>query len=67
MKYGPVKHTGIPPNSDEGEVFVKFADKKSGENAIRGLNGRFFDGRMLSASYVADAFYNSNFPKAANL
>ena len=65
-KYGKVKHIGIALNSDEGEVYIKFADKQGGLNAIRGLNGRYFGGRVLSATYVADAFYNSNFPKAAN-
>jgi RNA-binding protein 39 len=52
--------------STEGEVYVKFDRIQGGTNAVRGLNGRWFGGRILAAQYVVEAVYNINFPKAAN-
>lgn len=66
-KYGIVLHVGIPPGSQDGEIYVKFDRVQGGENAIRGLNGRFFGGQSITAQYVVDAVYNMNFPKAATL
>ncbi|KAK5166631.1 Phosphatidylinositol-3-phosphatase SAC1 [Saxophila tyrrhenica] len=65
-KYGVVVHIAVSPNSDEGEVYVKFDRMEGGENAIRGLNGRRFAGRVLSAQYVVDHIYNMMFPAASN-
>jgi RNA-binding protein 39 len=66
-KYGHVVHLGIGMESNEGEVYVKFDRIQGGTNAIRGLNGRWFGGRVLAAQYVVEAVYNINFPKAANV
>lgn len=66
-KYGIVKHVGIDPNSQQGEVYVKFDRIQGGENAYRGLNGRYFDEARINAKYIVDAVYNVMFPKAANL
>lgn len=66
-KYGHVVHIGLALDNDDGELYVKFDRVQGGENAIRGLNGRFFGGRTISAQYVADAVYNMNFPKAAKV
>lgn len=65
--YGPVAHVGLFRDSNDGEIYVKFVDIKGGENALKGLNGRFFGGRTLTAQPVVDAVYNMNFPKAANV
>ncbi|PSK51893.1 hypothetical protein B9Z65_3160 [Elsinoe australis] len=66
-KYGEVVHVGIPSEHSEGAIFVKFKDLTGGDNALKGLNGRFFAGKVLTAQPVVDAIYNTNFPKAANL
>ncbi|KAF2222651.1 hypothetical protein BDZ85DRAFT_199163 [Elsinoe ampelina] len=66
-KYGPVVHIGIPSEHSEGAVYVKFKDLTGGDNALKGLNGRFFAGKVLTAGPVVDAIYNTNFPKAARL
>lgn len=60
-------HIGLNLNNDDGEVFIKFDRLEGGKNAIRGLNGRWFGGKMISADYVIEAMYNANFPKAKNL
>lgn len=64
-KYGLVTHVGLFRDSQDGEIYVKFADVSGGDKAIKGLNGRYFDGRTLTAQPVVDAVYNMNFPKAA--
>jgi len=65
--YGKVVHLALFRDTQEGEVYVKFAEISGGDNALKGLNGRFFDGRTLSAQPVVDAVYNMNFPKAASV
>jgi RNA-binding protein 39 len=66
-KYGKVVHIGVFRDSSDGEIYVKFADLAGGDSALKGLNGRYFDGRTLTATPVVDAVYNMNFPKAASL
>ncbi|EHL00605.1 putative RNA-binding protein rsd1 [Glarea lozoyensis 74030] len=56
-KYGHVVHIAIDPNSD-GDIYLKFDRVQGGENAIKGLNGRFFDGRTINATPVVDAVYS---------
>ena len=38
-----------------------------GENAIKGLNGRYFGGRQISAQPVVDAVYSSLFSRTKAL
>ncbi|CAO3698069.1 unnamed protein product [Rhizopus microsporus] len=58
-KYGLVEH--IKVNSDSmGEIFVKFDSSRSAEKAISALNGRWFDGRQITAACISDAIYNAN-------
>lgn len=64
-KYGVVHHIGILLNSDDGEIYIKFDRVEGGMNAIRGLNGRWFNGNMITAQYVVDHVYNMMFPAAA--
>jgi RNA-binding protein 23/39 len=66
-KYGHVVHIGLGLDNNDGEIYIKFDRVQGGENAIRGLNGRWFGGRMITAQYVVDAVYHMNFPKAANV
>ena len=66
-KYGPVAFVGLYRDSPDGEIYVKFKELKGGDNALKGLNGRYFGGRTLTAQPVVDAIFNMNFPKAANV
>lgn len=61
-KYGHVVHIAVDPNS-QGDIYLKFDKVSGGENAIKGLNGRYFDGRMISAAPVVDAVYSSLFSR----
>ena len=58
---------GLALDNDDGEVYIKFDRVQGGENAFRGLNGRWFGGKMITADYVIEAMYNANFPSAKNL
>ncbi|KAG5437405.1 hypothetical protein PCANB_000836 [Pneumocystis canis] len=65
-KYGKVLHIHVEENSP-GEVYIKFDNVVAGERAIQGLNGRWFGGRTISASFLIDAVYTAKFPKTKNL
>ncbi|KAK0612848.1 hypothetical protein B0T17DRAFT_620239 [Bombardia bombarda] len=61
-KYGHVLHISLDSNSP-GDIYLKFDKVQGGENAIKGLNGRYFGGRMISAAPVVDAVYSSLFSR----
>lgn len=63
-RYGQVVHISVDPSS-EGDVYVKFDRLQGGQNAVMGLNGRFFGGRQLSATPMVDYVYNSMFGQKA--
>ncbi len=62
-KYGHVVHVAVDPSSS-GDIYLKFDKVQGGENAIKGLNGRYFGGRMITAAPVVDAVYSSLFSRA---
>jgi RNA-binding protein 39 len=51
----------------QGDVYLKFDSIASAQNAINGLNGRWFGGNQIQAVFIPDMFYNARFSKAANL
>lgn len=61
-KYGHVVHIALDSTS-AGDIYLKFDKVQGGENAIKGLNGRYFGGRMISAAPVVDAVYSSLFSR----
>ncbi|KEY67420.1 hypothetical protein S7711_05948 [Stachybotrys chartarum IBT 7711] len=63
VKYGHVVHISVDEHS-KGDVYLKFDKVQGGENAIKGLNGRFFGGRVIDASPVVDAVYSTMFTRA---
>ncbi|KAM7186122.1 hypothetical protein V8F20_011528 [Naviculisporaceae sp. PSN 640] len=55
------------PAEENGEDWVQELEDdqiSGGENAIKGLNGRYFGGRMITAQPVVDAVYSSLFSRA---
>lgn len=62
-RYGHVVHISVDPNT-KGDIYLKFDKVQGGENAIKGLNGRYFGGRMIDASPVVDAVYSSLFSRS---
>ncbi|KAK5047518.1 hypothetical protein LTR84_006615 [Exophiala bonariae] len=65
-KYGHVVHISLDPNT-QGDIYLKFERVSGGENAIKGLNGRYFGGRQISAQPVVDAVYSSLFSRTKAL
>lgn len=65
-KYGKVVHISLDQNT-AGDIYLKFDRVQGGENAIKGLNGRFFGGRQISAQPVVDAVYSSLFSRTSAL
>ncbi|KIX07391.1 uncharacterized protein Z518_02044 [Rhinocladiella mackenziei CBS 650.93] len=65
-KYGHVVHIALDPNT-QGDIYLKFERVSGGENAIKGLNGRYFGGRQISAQPVVDAVYSSLFSRTKAL
>ncbi|MCJ1409786.1 hypothetical protein MMC19_003869 [Ptychographa xylographoides] len=61
-KYGRVVHISLDANTS-GDIYLKFEKVQGGENAIKGLNGRFFGGRQITAQPVVDAVYSSLFSR----
>ncbi|KAI9809145.1 MAG: hypothetical protein M1825_002435 [Sarcosagium campestre] len=61
-KYGHVVHIALDANSN-GDIYLKFDRVQGGENAIKGLNGRYFGGKQISATPVVDAVYSSLFSR----
>ncbi|TIC35135.1 splicing factor, CC1-like protein [Wallemia mellicola] len=55
-EYGKVQEIGVDKESEEGEIVVKFYTIESAEDAINGLNGRWFGGRQVKAVNIADKF-----------
>ncbi|KAJ5970354.1 RNA recognition motif domain eukaryote [Penicillium vulpinum] len=61
-KYGHVVHISLD-SSSQGDIYLKFDRVQGGENAIKGLNGRYFGGRQITAQPVVDAVYSSLFSR----
>lgn len=63
QKHGKIVHIAVDPNS-QGDCYMKFEKIAGGESAIRGLNGRYFNGNMVTAEYMVGAVYDAHFPRS---
>lgn len=41
----------------KGNVYIKYANITSAQQAVTALNGRFFAGKQISASFIIDAVF----------
>ncbi|KAF8316167.1 splicing factor CC1-like protein [Clavulina sp. PMI_390] len=57
--YGTVNAIKVIKDS-QGEIYVQFNNVESATKALHGLNGRWFGGRNISASYVSDAIMQAH-------
>ncbi|KAJ3323972.1 hypothetical protein HDV06_000948 [Boothiomyces sp. JEL0866] len=64
-KYGKIRHIAVDPKS-KGHIYIKFDSVDSARAAVRAINGRYFDGKTVLASYVSDAVYYAAYPAAAS-
>eukprot|EP01032_Pedospumella_encystans_P008973 gene8973-10593_t len=58
-KHGQVEHVHVEKHKPGGIVLLKFANTVAAGRAAQSLNGRFFAGRMITASYIDDAVFNT--------
>ncbi|KAG6487906.1 hypothetical protein ZIOFF_056644 [Zingiber officinale] len=63
-KFGTVKHIYVDKNS-AGYVYLHFDDVTSSMKAQNALHGRWFAGKMITATYMAPQQYMAKFPNAS--
>lgn len=44
----------------QGEIYVQFDSVDSAKKAIDGLNGRWFGGKQVSATFISDAIMQAH-------
>ena len=50
----------ILANGLQGEIYVKFDSIESAKGAVQGLNGRWFGGKQVSATFISDAIMQAH-------
>ncbi|XP_039001790.1 RNA-binding protein 39-like [Hibiscus syriacus] len=62
-KFGKVKHIHVDRES-AGFVYLRFEDAQGAINAQRNLHGRWFAGKMITATFLVPQTYESKFPES---
>jgi len=57
--YGKVLALKVEPHS-AGEIYIRFDAVDMAAKAIAGLNGRYFGGKPISASFISDAIMQAH-------
>ncbi|XP_052110435.1 uncharacterized protein LOC107467320 isoform X4 [Arachis duranensis] len=60
-KFGKLKHIFVDKNS-AGSVYLRFENTQSAISAQRALHGRWFAGKMITASFMVPQTYEDKFP-----
>ncbi|XP_024989741.1 RNA-binding protein 39-like isoform X2 [Cynara cardunculus var. scolymus] len=60
-KHGKLRHIYIEKNS-AGFVYLRFENTQSAEAAQRALHGRWFAGKMITATFMVPQDYEAKFP-----
>ncbi|KAL5788886.1 hypothetical protein ACOSP7_005835 [Xanthoceras sorbifolium] len=60
-KFGKLNHIYVEKNS-AGFVYLRFENTQSALNAQRALHGRWFAGKMITATFMAPETYEAKFP-----
>ncbi|XP_073011804.1 uncharacterized protein [Typha latifolia] len=63
-KFGIVKHIYVDKNS-AGHVYLRFDSINSATNAQQALHGRWFAGKMITATYMLPQNYEAKFPDSS--
>ncbi|KAK7468862.1 Phosphatidylinositol-3-phosphatase SAC1 [Stygiomarasmius scandens] len=58
-KYGPVEAIKVEKET-QGEIYVKFDSIESAKKAVQGLNGRWFGGKQVTATFISDAIMQAH-------
>lgn len=57
---GKVEYIQVDKESDRGEIYVQFDSVDAAGRALQDLNGRWFGGRQISATYISDAMMKAH-------
>uniref|UniRef100_A0A6N2L8A2 RRM domain-containing protein n=2 Tax=Salix viminalis TaxID=40686 RepID=A0A6N2L8A2_SALVM len=60
-RFGGVKHIYVDKNS-AGFVYMRFENMQGAVNAQRALHGRWFAGKMITATFMVPQTYEAKFP-----
>ncbi|KAG5239138.1 hypothetical protein OIU77_029134 [Salix suchowensis] len=60
-RFGGVKHIHVDKNS-AGFVYMRFENMQGAVNAQRALHGRWFAGKMITATFMVPQTYEAKFP-----
>ncbi|XP_077983494.1 RNA-binding protein 39-like [Glandiceps talaboti] len=66
-KNGGCVHIFVDKSNPQGMVYVKGANVQSAQLAVNALHGRWFAGKMITATYVPLANYHALFPQAITM
>ncbi|KPV74349.1 uncharacterized protein RHOBADRAFT_66594 [Rhodotorula graminis WP1] len=58
-KYGAVVDIYVVKESQEGEIYIRFASPAVAVVALQGLNGRWFGGKQITATHVGDSLFDA--------
>ncbi|CAN8270846.1 unnamed protein product [Cochlearia groenlandica] len=61
-KFGELKHIFVDKNS-VGFVYLRFENPQAAAGAQRALHGRWFAGKMITATYMTTETYQAKFPE----
>lgn len=61
-KFGRIEHIRVDQESPLGLVWIRFAEVDAAQSAQKTLHGRFFSSRQLSAEFVPESAYRTQFP-----
>ncbi|XP_030942984.1 RNA-binding protein 39-like isoform X1 [Quercus lobata] len=61
LKFGKLKHIFVDKNS-AGFVYLRFENTQGAVAAQRALHGRWFAGKMITATYMVPQAYEAKFP-----
>ncbi|KAF8577872.1 splicing factor, CC1-like protein [Ramaria rubella] len=59
QQYGKVERIKVEKET-QGEIYVKFDSVGTAEKAFKGLNGRWFGGKEVSAHFISDAIMQAH-------
>ncbi|KAH9621496.1 hypothetical protein KSS87_002751 [Heliosperma pusillum] len=62
-KFGSLKHIFVDKFS-EGHVYLKFGNTQAAMDAQRALHGRWFAGKMITATFMIPQNYEDKFPES---
>ncbi|XP_074333701.1 uncharacterized protein LOC141671376 isoform X2 [Apium graveolens] len=62
-KYGTLKHIYVDKNT-AGFVYLRFDNTQAAVSAQRALHGRWFAGKMITATFLLPQNYESRFPES---